>query len=227
MHGNTSFSDTLHLAEASFGPSAKDRFDFTLTFENAILSIIPSAIFCILAPHRLYLLWRQPHKVAKSPRHVFKLGLIGTYTLLQLAVLLYWTLGPLPTLAWQIAAAVLVFVDGLLLLFVSHAEHTRSVKPSTLINVYLLLTLLFDCAIARTAWLVYDADAVAKLYTSSAAIKLLVLAAEAWEKRAILLDRYQHLSPETTSGILARSVFWWINPLMKAGFGHFLTDQDL
>ncbi|AEO54635.1 hypothetical protein MYCTH_2297404 [Thermothelomyces thermophilus ATCC 42464] len=73
MHGNTSFSDTLLLAEANFGPSAKDRFDFTLTFENAILSIIPSAIFCILAPHRLYLLWRQPHKVAKSPRHVFKL----------------------------------------------------------------------------------------------------------------------------------------------------------
>jgi len=122
---------------------------------------------------------------------------------------------------------VLVFVNDLLLLFVSHTEHTRSVKPSTLINVYLLLTLLFDCAIARTAWLVYDADVVAKLYTSSAAIKLLVLAAEAWEKRSILLDRYQHLSPETTSGILGRSVFWWINPLMKAGFGRFLTDRDL
>lgn len=82
----------------------------------------------------------------------------------------------------------LVFVNGPLLLFVSHTEHTRSVKPSTLINVYLLLTLLFDCAIARTAWLVYDAEVVAKLYTSSAAIKLLVLAAEAWEKRSILLD---------------------------------------
>jgi hypothetical protein len=135
--------------------------------------------------------------------------------------------GPLPTLAPQTAAAVLVFVNGLLLLFVSHVEHTRSVKPSTLINVYLLLTFLFDCAIARTAWLLVHSYAIAQLYTSAAAIKLLGLAAEAWEKRSILLSRYQHLSPETTSGILGRSVFWWLNPLMKAGFGRCLTDQDL
>lgn len=121
----------------------------------------------------------------------------------------------------------LVVVNGFLLLFVSHAEHTRSVKPSTLINVYLLLTLLFDCAIARTAWLTNGTSSIPRLYTAAATIKLLILAAEAWEKRAILLSRYQYLSPEATSGILGRSVFWWLNPLMKAGFGRFLTDQDL
>jgi ATP-binding cassette subfamily C (CFTR/MRP) protein 1 len=149
------------------------------------------------------------------------------YTSLQLAVLIYWTVGPLPNLKPQIAAAVLVFVNGLLLLFVSHAEHTRSVKPSTLINVYLFLTLLFDCAIARTLWLLQSAGVIAKLFTSTAAVKFLVLTVEAWEKRSILLSHYQDLSPEVTSGILGRSVFWWLNPLMKTGFGRLLTDQDL
>jgi len=72
VHGNTS-SETLVPPEASFGPEANDRFDLTLTFENAILSIIPSAIFFVLAPRRLLLLRKQPHKVAKSPRHIFKL----------------------------------------------------------------------------------------------------------------------------------------------------------
>lgn len=156
-----------------------------------------------------------------------KQGLIGVYTLLQFSALLYLALGPQATSKAQIAAAVLVFVNGLLLLLVSHAEHTRSVSPSTLINVYLVFTLLFDCVITRTLWLLRDVDVVARLFTSAAVTKLLVLAVEAWEKRSILLAQYRELSPEVTSGILNRTVFWWLNPLMKAGFGRLLTDQDL
>ncbi|KAK6217677.1 RAS2 protein [Pestalotiopsis sp. IQ-011] len=140
---------------------------------------------------------------------------------------MYLAVGPSVTSKAQIAAAVLVFVNGLLLLLVSHAEHTRSVSPSTLINVYLVFTLLFDCVIVRTLWLLRDVDVVAKLFTSAAVTKLLVLAVEAWEKRSILLAQYRELSPEATSGILNRTVFWWLNPLMKAGFGRLLTDQDL
>lgn len=121
----------------------------------------------------------------------------------------------------------LVFVNGLLLLFLSHAEHTRSVRPSTLITVYLFLTLLFDCVIARTLWLLGGAGVIVRLSTSTIPIKFLVLAIEVWEKRSILLSQYQYLSPEVTSGILSRSVFWWLNPLLKTGSGRFLTDQDL
>lgn len=129
--------------------------------------------------------------------------------------------------ALQTAGAALVFVDGLLLVFLLHAEHTRSVQPSTLITVYLLVTLLFDCVAARTLWGSEGAGVIARLLISTAAVKLVMLATEAWEKRAILLAHYQRLSPEATSGILSLSVFWWLNPLLKTGFGRFLTDQDL
>jgi len=153
-------------------------------------------------------------------------GLISLYTSLQLAILLYWALGP-ARLKLQTAAAVLMFASGVLLLFVSHAEHTRSLHPSTLITVYVFLSLVFDCAIARTLWLLENTGVLARLVTTTIAVKLLVLVAEVWEKRSILLSRYQGVSPEMTSSILSLAVFWWLNPLLKTGFGRFLTFTDL
>lgn len=121
----------------------------------------------------------------------------------------------------------LAFINGFVLLFLSHAEHARSVRPSTTINVYLLFTLLFDCAIVRTLWLADQDSTISGLFTSTVAIKLFVLTSEAWEKRPILLSQFQDLSPEVTSGILARSVFWWLNALLRTGFARSLTDHDL
>ncbi|KAI8654215.1 hypothetical protein NCS56_01378200 [Fusarium sp. Ph1] len=219
--------DAILDAEASFGPAASYRFDFTLLFENAVLSILPSALFLVLTPQRLFWLIKQPRKLTKNSQFVLKLGLIAVYTIFQLTVLLCWVLGPLPAPKSQIAAAVLVFVNGFSLAFLSYAEHTRSVRPSTLINVYLFLTLLFDCAIARTLWLIEGTKLIAKVFTATVAIKFTVLVSEAWEKRSILQAQYRELSPESTSGILGRSVFWWLNPLMKIGFGRPLTEKDL
>ncbi|KAI3587778.1 P-loop containing nucleoside triphosphate hydrolase protein [Fusarium oxysporum f. sp. albedinis] len=215
------------LPETDFGPSASGRFDFTVLFENVMLSIVPSVLFFVLAPQRLLWLKREPRKIVENSRLLIKLGLITIYTGLQLVVLTYWTVGPLPTSQPQIAAAALVFVNGLLLALLSYVEHTRSVRPSTIINVYLFFTSLFDCAIARTLWLLDGAHAVARLFTAATSAKALILVSEAWEKRSILRVQYRDLSPETTSGILGRSVFWWINPLMKLGFSNFLTEHDL
>ncbi|KAF4503421.1 Multidrug resistance-associated 1 [Fusarium agapanthi] len=192
-----------------------------------MLSIVPSALFLILVPQRLLWLKREPRKIVENSRLLIKLGLITVYTGLQLVILTYWTVGPLPTSKPQIAAAALVFVNGLLLALLSYVEHTRSVRPSTIINIYLLFTALFDCAIARTLWLLDGAHAVARLFTAATTAKALILISEAWGKRSILRTQYRDLSPETTSGILGRSVFWWINPLMKLGFSNFVTEHDL
>ncbi|KAL3446335.1 P-loop containing nucleoside triphosphate hydrolase protein [Aspergillus insuetus] len=203
-------------------------FDFTPAFEDAVLRIVPSALFLVVALQRLFWLARQPRKVAKSHRPFVK-GLIGVYTALQLAVLLYCALNAhkWPFSQLRTSAAVLAFVDGFLLLFLSHVEHARSVRPSTIINVYLLFTLLFDCAVARTLWLANHDSTISSLFTAAIVIKLAVLTSEAWEKRPILLSQYQNLSPEATSGILARGVFWWLNSLMRTGFARPLTGPDM
>ncbi|KAJ0413029.1 P-loop containing nucleoside triphosphate hydrolase protein [Aspergillus carlsbadensis] len=208
--------------------SGTGALDLTPAFEDAVLRIAPSALFLVAALQRLLWLARQPRKVAKSHRPVVK-GLIGVYTALQLAVLLYCALNShkWPFFQLRTSAAVLAFVDGILLLFLSHVEHARSVRPSTIINVYLFFTLLFDCAVARTLWLSIQDSTISSLFTATVVIKLVVLTSEAWEKRPILLSQYQHLSPEATSGILARSVFWWLNSLLRTGFARSLTGHDM
>ncbi|CAG8920353.1 unnamed protein product [Penicillium salamii] len=223
--------------EARFVVTSTGTFDFTPAFEDTILSIIPSVLFVTVALQRLFWLARQPRKVIKSYRSIVKVArnnlrprsIDGLYTALQLAILVYWALntGKLLSSHLRTSAAVLAFLDGLLLLFLSHAEHTRSVRPSTIINVYILLTLLFDSVVARNLWLAGYNFTIAGLFTSAIAIKLFVLTSEVWEKRPILLSQYQNLSPEATSGILSRSIFWWLNSLMRTGFARSLTNHDL
>lgn len=68
---------------------------------------------------------------------------------------------------------------------------------------------------------------VATILTLSTLIKVGVIVIEAANKRKILLARYQGLPPEATSGIYSRSVFWWLNGLLHAGFLHILQVEDL
>jgi ATP-binding cassette, subfamily C (CFTR/MRP), member 1 len=70
------------LAESSIGPAAPNRFDFTLVFESIVLSIVPSTLFFIIAPQRLFWLIKQPRKVTRGSRSVLKV--VGTSSLLLL-----------------------------------------------------------------------------------------------------------------------------------------------
>jgi ATP-binding cassette subfamily C (CFTR/MRP) protein 1 len=126
-----------------------------------------------------------------------------------------------------IAASALTLLDALGLCMLSHSEHIRSVRPSAIINVYLLLTLPFDAARARTLWLDGATKPIAAVFTSTLGVKVMILIAEAIEKRAILIDRYQNSSPEMTSGIYSRSFFWWLNTLMTTGFRRVIDNDDL
>lgn len=53
----------------------------------------------------------------------------------------------------SIATNAVLAVGALFLVLLSYAEHTRSVKPSLILNAYLLVSLLFDIARVRTLWL--------------------------------------------------------------------------
>ena len=130
---------------------------------------------------------------------------------MQTVILILHALTPVLRTRATLAAATLSVLDGLALCFLSHSEHNHSVRPSTIINAYLLLTLPFDAARARTLWLGRATRPVAAAFTSALGIKLIILITEAMEKRSILLDRYRHTSPEATSGIYSRSFFWWLN----------------
>lgn len=108
-----------------------------------------------------------------------------------------------------LGALVLNLIDAIGLCILSHAEHLHSIRPSAIINVYLLATLIFDVARCRTLWMLGSTNSIAAAFSSTIAIKCLVLVTEAIEKRHILLGRYRDVSPEATSGIYSRSFFFW------------------
>lgn len=129
----------------------------------------------------------------------------------------------------SIPATALDFTAACALFLLSCFEHSRSVTPSTIIGLYLLVSFPFDVVRLRTYFLLdlFGSRALANLLSLSLAIKLIVLVTEAIEKRSILLEPYRDLPPEATSGIYNKSVFWWLNPLLILGFRTTLRTDDL
>lgn len=62
-------------AEAGFGPTSDcyDGFDFTLLFEETILTIVPAGITMFLLPWFISRLSKSKRKVTGTWRHVAKL----------------------------------------------------------------------------------------------------------------------------------------------------------
>jgi ATP-binding cassette subfamily C (CFTR/MRP) protein 1 len=127
----------------------------------------------------------------------------------------------------SLAAGALVVADALGLCLLSHAEHVHSIRPSTIINVYLFITLLFDIAHTRTLWIEHAPKSIAAVFTVTVIIKFIVAIMEATEKRKILLAQYQHKNQEATSGIYSRALFWWLNTLLTIGFRRIIRKEDL
>jgi ATP-binding cassette subfamily C (CFTR/MRP) protein 1 len=68
--GLNAVNSTAYADDNSFGPfldlPGKETFDFTLLFEETILSIAPSALLLLLIPPRILRLWKTPRKVNGS-----------------------------------------------------------------------------------------------------------------------------------------------------------------
>ena len=211
-----------------FSPVAASRFDFTPSFEEIVLSIIPSGLLLLAVPYRLITLRGQRRKVAQAGvLNSNKQTLLAVFAAMHLALLILRALNSSLRTSFGITAAALTFIGSLGLCALSSVEHIRSLRPSPIINCYLLLTLVFDIARVRTLFITDTSGAFSSCFASMMAVKVLVLLAESIEKRSILLPPYRDLSPEETSGIYSRSFFFWLNQLMTTGFHRLLSNDDL
>lgn len=113
------------------------------------------------------------------------------------------------------------------LICLSWIEDARSERPSTLVTIYLLFTLLLDLPQARTLWLQHTHVAIAGLFSASLACKAVLLILETFEKRPYLMPPYRNLPLEATSGIISRSFLWWLNGTFQKGFRTLLSFDDL
>lgn len=232
-------------ADAIFGPQLRGSFDFTLLFEQAILSISPSALFLVASPVRVAILscgkpefkvsttlwiklvrsrsrYLQQHQCLALTNSV-KIPVFFLFGL-QLANLTLWSVPSAPRTRVSVAATTLSLVDVLAVGALLWAEHRYSHSPSTLLSLYLSTTLLFDVAITRSLFLRKDLTAISVLAAATVAVKLLILALEEIPKRGHSLSR---VSKEVSSGWWNRSVFWWLNSTFRKGFKSFIRVDDL
>ncbi|OOO06299.1 ABC transporter transmembrane region [Aspergillus oryzae] len=205
-------------ADNNFGPAidpgCRDGFDFTLLFEQAILGLVPAVVFLLVCPLRLQILVK---------RDITAL----VFAAIQLALLISWAKNTRPNTKLSVASSAINLAVAMEIVVLSWVEDERSVRPSSLLAIYLLFTLLFDVVQTRTLWLSPGNLLVPSLFTASVAAKTVMVLFESLGKQKYLTGPYQGLPPESTSGIVNRSFMWWLNRLFFRGFRSLLTTEDL
>ncbi|OQO09094.1 hypothetical protein B0A48_05985 [Cryoendolithus antarcticus] len=213
-----------------FGPQVqgcRSGFDFTLLFEQSVFQIAPCALLLVSIPVRAAYLRRQNVKTLKTSMATAKLAAIALLAVTQLALLIVWAVTPvLPTRA-SIPAATLSFLASLALLFLSSIEHSRSVRPSAVINLYLFGSLILDIPQARTLWLRSGPRSLPGVFTAGVAAKTVSLLLEARSKRRSLFQPYRLLAPEALVSLYDQAVLWWLIPLFKSGFRGIISIESL
>ncbi|RKK95508.1 hypothetical protein BFJ68_g14723 [Fusarium oxysporum] len=230
---NSSENLCTFSADASFGPfvgpECRDGFDFTLVFEQSILVFSPAALLLILAPVRLFRLRNVPVKVTGYRLRTVKLALIALLAVLHLVLVVLWATRPSNSRLDRIsvAAACVSFASSLMSCVLSRAEHAKSPRPSSLLSLFLAVSLLLDVALLRTLWLVPMSTAMPAVFTAAFALKAIVVVLEGWSKAPYLVADPGPHSPEVTAGLYARAVFAWVTPLLLTGFRKLLRPMDL
>ncbi|KAJ5714086.1 multidrug resistance-associated protein [Penicillium malachiteum] len=196
--------------------------DFTLSFH-----LVPTIAFLIICPLRLRILARRDVRTKPHIMRLVKLTTALIFAAIQLALLISWVkkIQPYPKLSLTSSALSLLVVMEIVIL--SWMEDERSVRPSSLLAIYLIVTLLFDIVQIGNSWLSHRNSLIPGLFTAFVSTKAAMLLFESLGKQEHLIDSYRDLSRESTSGIVNRSFMWWLNRLIFVGFRSTLTVDDL
>lgn len=124
------------------------------------------------------------------------------------------------------AAASLSFSGAIVLTVLVLLEHARSERPSTIISTYLLAQVMADSVVLRTLKLRYSSTPIITALWASVFFQLILLVLESTNKRTHLRNPKEY-GVEETSGILDRSVVWWLNRLFLRGRRHVLHQSEL
>ncbi|KAG5788458.1 hypothetical protein H9Q69_012481 [Fusarium xylarioides] len=212
------------LNDDSLGPAVRGcrgDFDFTVAFEDVVFVIVPAAAFICLGFFRIFTLCRRRRPIVSASA--------VQWTKLLVLIILGRNCSQFAS-GHSLAAISLAFIAALLLIPLSWIEHSRAPRPSTAIVAYLSVTLLFDLARTRTAWLLTSPapnQSYASVLTASTALKAVMVYLESRQKEKWLSWDVKQHSPEEISGIWNHGVFFWLNPLFMKGYRVILTLESL
>ncbi|KAF2429831.1 ABC transporter [Tothia fuscella] len=214
----------------SFGPGVqgcRDNFDFTLRFGHVFFSLLPSAVFLILAIANVAHLYCQRILIAGETFQRLKLVASLVYVSTQLSLLILLCKQDVYTDSLAVAAAALALVVTPFICVISYLEHSRSLRPSILLNLYLCLTILFDAVQSRTLLIGASERSSTRTFMAAIGVKIILLFLEAQGERRWIISIDRSMSPEETCGPISISTFYWLNKLLIKGTRKMLLMEDL
>lgn len=111
----------------------------------------------------------------------------------------------------------------------SFVEHRWSVRPSGVLVLYLLASLAESIVrVTAPKGTRLEVGKSRNLAIVRVGVELVFLVVESQNKTSLLRKRYREgLSPEEKEGVLGRTLFWWINPILGEGYRSVLIAEDL
>ncbi|KAK1719659.1 hypothetical protein BDP67DRAFT_130089 [Colletotrichum lupini] len=197
-----------------------------MLLNSLFLSTTASALFLLLLSFRLSKLRKETIKVIPE-HHGHGKVIIAIILVVAQSIILATTALSTPRLGLNLASAILSLVAYVGLCPLLLLEHTKSVRPSDLAVVYLLVS--SGCNLLDLGTGVPDngsAIIVVPAFTSLC-IKGVLLVVELRGKQTILQSPRDQWSPEELSNILDRTFFGWINPIIARGNRYILTGDCL
>ena len=149
------------------------------------------------------------------------------YSCIQLVTLVLWCHVSPQRTPILIVAATLSFMVTIFMGALSYIEHSRSLQPSDLLDLYLFFSVVLDATQARALWLLLSASPLPQVVTVAIVMKVGVLLLESLEKTASVTFNHANRSPEETSSIFNRAFFYWLNNLIVTGYWKVLSQEDL
>ncbi|KAL7951361.1 P-loop containing nucleoside triphosphate hydrolase protein [Trichoderma barbatum] len=193
-----------------------------------LLTSFTSLVFIVLGSYQLWALRHESVKVEPNWLAVIKpLVALSLPAILLADLILALSEGRAEWLDTASRGASLIASAGLV--WLSAIEHRRSIRPSNLAVLYLLLTCVWD-AFALTypgfSGIRDDGKTRAALVAGFAS-RLAILILECQEKTSILTPKYSKQSPEETAGYISSVFFWWLNGLLSRGNRSILRGAHL
>ncbi|PYH88753.1 hypothetical protein BO71DRAFT_435441 [Aspergillus ellipticus CBS 707.79] len=192
-------------SDRQFGPRVATNcrgFDFTLLFEDAMLTVVPAALFLLFLPARLHIVRNDPVKVMSYKLAAYKISGMREKTLLTVLFMLVVVYAVLNTrtsvlhtpLSLESDILNIVATAGAVVL--SFLEDQRSIRPSDLLVVYFSLLALLWIPRLRSLWLISASGPCRDLWTTIYVITVLIVFLESTRKVKTLRSFYKHFTAE-------------------------------
>ncbi|KAI1810238.1 P-loop containing nucleoside triphosphate hydrolase protein [Poronia punctata] len=192
------------------------------------LRVIPELVLLVLIPFRISQLFRSRIKVLANYTGALKLVITVAIVSLQITALVLYSKHTIRQDEATIIQRVVSLVAALALCPLSFFEHGRTVKPSAILILYLIASILVDGVFILPPLFRGSTDVgLLAVVAANTSLKALLLIIESISKRNYLREPHNELSIEQTSGILSRAFLFWINSFIILGHRKILSHFDL